>query len=202
MPQWIQYDLGEEKSVSQVNASFFEFDQGRVYDYSIFVSRDGKTWTEMVSHTKSDLQEWTERSFSSISVRYVRLELYSSSGNGNAQQWANIWEVEILGTRKLTGIEGEKELENILPICTLEQNYPNPFNPSTKIKFSIPQDSFVELKVYNTLGEEVANLFKKYCYSGIYEIEFGGEGITSGLYIYCLLVNDRVIDSKKMILLR
>jgi hypothetical protein len=94
-----------------------------------------------------------------------------------------------------------EEVEQILNY-SLRQNYPNPFNPSTKIKFSIPQDSFVELKVYNSLGEEVANLFNKYCYSGIYEIEFGGESITSGLYIYSLLVNNRFIDSKKMILLR
>ena len=202
MPQWIQYDLGEEKSVSQVNASFFEFDQGRVYDYSIFVSRDGKTWTEMVSHTKSDLQEWTERSFSSISVRYVRLELYSSSGNGNAQQWANIWEVEILGTGELTGIEEEKELENILPICTLEQNYPNPFNPTTSIVFGLKEDANVKLVIYNLLGEKVAELIDEYVISGNHKIEFNATNLASGIYVYRLDVGNEFTETKKMVLMR
>ena len=202
MPQWIQYDLGEEKSVSQVNASFFEFDQGRVYDYSIFVSRDGKTWTQMVSHTKSDLQEWTERSFSSISVRYVRLELYSSSGNDNAQQWANIWEVEILGTGELTGIEEEKELENILPICTLEQNYPNPFNPTTSIVFGLKEDANVKLVIYNLLGEKVAELIDEYVISGNHKIEFNATNLASGIYVYRLDVGNEFTETKKMVLMR
>ena len=94
-----------------------------------------------------------------------------------------------------------EEVEQILNY-SLRQNYPNPFNPSTKIKFSIPQDSFVELKVYNTLGEEIANLFNKYCYSGIYEVNFGNKNLPSGLYIYSLLADNKLIESRKMILLK
>ena len=85
---------------------------------------------------------------------------------------------------------------------SLEQNYPNPFNPYTKIKFSIPQNSYIELRIYNSLGEEVANLFNEYCYSGTYEIEFGNNSLPSGLYVYCLLSGKKLIYSRKMLLLK
>ncbi|MGE5496499.1 MAG: T9SS type A sorting domain-containing protein [Syntrophothermus sp.] len=66
---------------------------------------------------------------------------------------------------------------------SLEQNYPNPFNPSTEIKYNIPQDSFIELKVYNSLGSEVALLENGFKPAGSYSIRFNAENLASGLYI-------------------
>ena len=66
----------------------------------------------------------------------------------------------------------------------LSQNYPNPFNPSTTIKYSIPKQSNVTLKVFDVLGSEVATLVNKEQPQGNYEVEFDGAELTSGIYFY------------------
>ncbi len=68
----------------------------------------------------------------------------------------------------------------------LEQNYPNPFNPSTTIKYSLPSNSTVSLKVYNLVGQEVATLINSYQSSGEYTVSFNASNLSSGVYFYRL----------------
>ncbi len=84
---------------------------------------------------------------------------------------------------------------------SLEQNYPNPFNPSTTIKYPIPIDGFVTLRVFNTIGEEVRTLVNEFKSAGNYEIHFDAEDLTSGIYIYRLEA-DNFNLTRKMILLK
>jgi choice-of-anchor B domain-containing protein len=84
---------------------------------------------------------------------------------------------------------------------SLEQNYPNPFNPSTTIKYSIPTSEFVTFKVYDVLGNEVATLIDEYKPAGSYEIEFDGNGLSSGIYFYKLQAGS-FTETKKMILMK
>lgn len=84
---------------------------------------------------------------------------------------------------------------------TLKQNYPNPFNPSTKIKFSVPQSSFVTIKVYSILGKEITTLISEKKAIGSYEVDFNAKNLPSGVYFYKLQAGS-FIESKKMILLR
>ena len=81
-------------------------------------------------------------------------------------------------------------------------NYPNPFNPSTEIKYTIPADAYVTLKIFNTLGQEVITLvnneFKK---AGIYSIEFDGKNLASGIYFYKFTAG-QYNASKKMLLIK
>ena len=81
----------------------------------------------------------------------------------------------------------------------LEQNYPNPFNPSTKIRFSIPSNEFVALKIYNVLGSEITTLVNDDLHAGSYEVDFNSEGLTSGVYFYTLSTNN-FTNTRKMIL--
>jgi TQXA domain-containing protein len=69
---------------------------------------------------------------------------------------------------------------------SLSQNYPNPFNPVTTISFSIPKQDFVNLKVFNVLGKEVATLVNDVKSSGIYEVSFDASALSSGVYFYKL----------------
>ncbi len=77
----------------------------------------------------------------------------------------------------------------------LEQNYPNPFNPSTTIRFNLPDDGFISLKVYNTLGQEITTLYEGELESGYHSIQWNGkdmfgENVTSGIYFYNMTVRN------------
>ncbi len=83
----------------------------------------------------------------------------------------------------------------------LKQNYPNPFNPTTNIEYSIPEASFVELKVYDVLGNEVATLVNQEQSAGVFRADFSGDGFASGLYIARITAGN-FTSTIKMILLR
>jgi hypothetical protein len=84
---------------------------------------------------------------------------------------------------------------------SLSQNYPNPFNPSTKIKYQIPELSFINIKVYDVLGNEVATLVNEEKPVGEYEVGFNGRGLTSGIYFYQLKAGS-FVETKKMIFIK
>jgi len=84
---------------------------------------------------------------------------------------------------------------------SLQQNYPNPFNPSTTIKYSIPKQSYVTLKVYDILGREVAALVNEKKPAGVYEINWNASKLSSGVYFYQLKAGE-FIQTKKMILIK
>ena len=83
----------------------------------------------------------------------------------------------------------------------LSQNYPNPFNPVTTIEYSIPTSEFVTLKVFDTLGREVANLVEGFQAPGIHEIQFNAGNLPSGMYVYRLTAQD-YSEVKKLLLLK
>lgn len=84
---------------------------------------------------------------------------------------------------------------------TLDQNYPNPFNPTTQINYSVPKTGFVSLKVYNTLGQEVATLFEGLQHAGNYVATFDGKGLSSGIFFY-RLQSDNISLTKKFVLMK
>jgi hypothetical protein len=100
----------------------------------------------------------------------------------------------------ITGIEDE--IESYIPNeYKLEQNYPNPFNPATTIQFSIPEQSFVRLEVFNALGENISILVSEELNVGSYKYEWNADGISSGIYFYKLNTN-KFSEMKKLILLK
>ena len=96
----------------------------------------------------------------------------------------------------------EVEVEVTTPATfSLEQNYPNPFNPNTTIKYSIPEDGSVKLKVYNLLGEEVITLVNSFQRAGRYEVVFDASKLASGVYSY-RIETQKNTSVKKMILMK
>jgi hypothetical protein len=123
---------------------------------------------------------------------------------------------------KQVDYDGSYEYSNIIEVKVripteflLEQNYPNPFNPTTKIRFSIPtspqsppyqggeakQGWFVQLKIYDVLGNEIATLVNEEKKTGIYEVKFDATGITSGMYFYKLQAGN-FVETKKMLVIK
>ncbi len=108
---------------------------------------------------------------------------------------------------KQVDLNGTFEYSDVIEATTfpdkfsLSQNFPNPFNPTTLIKYSIPQNSFISLKVFNLLGQEVVTLYEGLRQAGNYVASFDGSALASGVYVYQLKVND-FLETKKLILLK
>jgi hypothetical protein len=104
----------------------------------------------------------------------------------------------------ITEMEDQKNYEPSNFI--LNQNFPNPFNSSTLFYYYIPVKSFIELKVYDVLGNIITNLFSGEKFSGNYQIEFNAIGLTSGVYLYVLTAITenglRIREGKKMLLIK
>ncbi len=84
---------------------------------------------------------------------------------------------------------------------SLGQNYPNPFNPVTVISYRLSENSFVSLKIFNLLGEEVATLVNEVQEAGTKSVEFSAEKLSSGVYVYRLTAG-RFSEVKRMIIMK
>ena len=107
-------------------------------------------------------------------------------------------------TKIHVGINSDQNFDNIF--WKLEQNYPNPFNPSTTIKYQIPELSFVTLKIYDILGNEVITLVNEELAAGKHEVEFNSHSgevrnLSSGVYFYQLQAAS-FLETKKMLLIK
>jgi len=94
------------------------------------------------------------------------------------------------------------KLSSIASSFSLKQNYPNPFNPSTTIEFSVPEASFVTLKIYDMLGREIEQLISNNLIAGQYQIKFDASNYPSGTYFYRLDAGGEFEKTSKMILIK
>ncbi|MDD5361474.1 MAG: T9SS type A sorting domain-containing protein [Ignavibacteria bacterium] len=106
---------------------------------------------------------------------------------------------------KIITITSSVNVRNISSIADgykLYQNYPNPFNPVTKFKFNIAKLSDAKIVVYDISGHEVKTLVNESLRPGAYEVTFDGSNLSSGVYFYQFTVNNKQLDSKKMLLVK
>jgi hypothetical protein len=124
---------------------------------------------------------------------------YTDSTVTSGKYYYRLKQVDYNGSYSYSNIvEVDLELPTQL---TLEQNYPNPFNPSTKIKYQIPDLSFISIKVYDVLGNEVSILVSEEKIVGRYEVEFNAITLPSGIYFYRLQAGS-FVETKKMVLMK
>jgi len=104
---------------------------------------------------------------------------------------------------------GVSDDELIAETFDLKQNFPNPFNPSTNIQYRISTRSFVSLKVFNILGDEVASLVNEEKDAGIYNVSFNATDLSSGMYLYKMQAGNPsagsgqgFVETRKMILMK
>jgi len=131
---------------------------------------------------------WTIKNLSS---EYLFWSVQALDNNFEGSSWAQ---------EKITLVE-DKIISNLPTSYSLGQNFSNPFNPITKIKYSIPQLSNVELIVFDILGNEIETLVNEEKPAGTYEVTWHAVNLPSGVYFYRIQAGN-FVETKKMILLR
>jgi len=121
---------------------------------------------------------------------------------------ANLTPAKYLYRLKQIDFDGQYEYSDEIEVevngpltFALGQNYPNPFNPTTIINFQIPELSFVTIKIYDVLGNEITTLINEEKTAGNYEVSFGVTNIPSGIYFYQLQAGS-FVETKKMVLMK
>lgn len=110
--------------------------------------------------------------------------------------WCNIDDL-FIGNRSEIGIN--QIGTNVPDKFALKQNYPNPFNPVTNIEFDLPKKEFVNLKIYNSIGEEIAVLVNEVKGAGTYKVDWDAKNLPSGAYYYRITAGDFVQTNKMML---
>jgi len=180
--------------------------------YLTYSTNGGETWNDPQKFTPDQpLLDWKYISTPPIypvfdvipyqsTILHFVLQADSLEGNSNplilnAQYYHASYETLI------PDIWDAVEDESLFSDFKLGQNYPNPFNPSTIIKYQIPVGGFVNLKVYDVLGNEVVTLVNEEKAVGAYEVQFDAAKLPSGVYFYTLKTGN-FAQSNKMVLLR
>jgi hypothetical protein len=153
---------------------------------------------------RTENSEWITVAYKSGSGTTTAPQAYSVvddiAGNNSAKLYYRLKQIDFNG---VATYYDEVEVTNLFAPqeFLLGQNYPNPFNPSTKISFGIPERSSIMLKVYNSIGEEVALIAGGIFEAGTYTFDFNASSLPSGNYVYVLQTDNSVI-SKKMTLIK
>jgi hypothetical protein len=135
---------------------------------------------------------------------YGRSKEYFSPGIGriayHEESYAGLLEYLLFSSNVITGIEDNHNIQ-LTHEFKLQQNYPNPFNPSTNIIFSLADESDVKLKIFNSLGQEIATLVDNKLKAGEHKVVWEPMNIANGVYFY-RLINEGKSEIKKMLFLK
>ncbi len=171
------------------------------YDFCyIEISEDfGFTWTIDTSYTgyiTTLIPEQINLSNYKTSPILIRFRLRDS---GNTQY--DGWHIDDVEIKDLNPNTVSNILNNIPNKYSLNQNYPNPFNPTTRIRFGLPNASKVNIEVYNSLGQSVAELVNEQKPAGYHSVQFDSDNLASGVYFYRIEAGT-FTRVKKMLLVR
>ncbi len=154
-----------------------------------------------------------ERKYSGEKSKWKKIGFVKGAGNSNSpnnylfsdkpetsgKYIYRLKQIDIDGTFTYSSLA---EVEILAPErFELSQNYPNPFNPSTKITFSIPEESGIKLEIYDVLGRKIKSLLNKKLNPGSYSVEWDASGESSGIYFYILRAG-KYVKTRKMMLIK
>lgn len=215
----------EKKATVRVRGSSWEtlgsprFSEGYIRYTSIAVSKDG---TPYIAFWEGDYFTFKGRAlkfngggweylgtsdsvFSSTAAEYTNIVI-SPSGIP-VVSYADVYNSNRVTVKQFSANQGDplpvKENISAPTDFNLRQNYPNPFNPSTSIQYAIASRQFVQLRVFDVLGNEIATLVNEEKSPGVYNVEFGtgSTELSSGIYFYMITAGE-FVQTKKMILVK
>lgn len=216
-PQQMLNDLVFSGTGSGVNTSTAGSDTPLPVELTSFTASTQSATVTLNWQTATEVNNYgfeIERSTSSIDNNWEKIGFIDGNGNSNSpKSYSFIDDAtgygKVLYRLKQIDNDGQFEYSDIVEVdlnipekFMLEQNYPNPFNPSTTIRFAFEEKTFAKLKIYNAVGEEVAEVFNGIADAGrVYSVNFDASKLTSGVYLY-KLSSDKNVTVKKMLLLK
>ncbi|MGE5401959.1 MAG: S8 family serine peptidase [Ignavibacteriales bacterium] len=139
--------------------------------------------------------------FSSYDSTGIDMKIFLKNTSHSTAEWM-LQPAFVVGNYIPTVVIDSKVKNDFIPKqYVLHNNYPNPFNPATTISYSLPKQSYVDLKVYDILGRKITTLVSKTQGAGEYSVQFNGSSLPSGVYIYTIQAGD-FRDSKRLLLLK
>ncbi len=159
-----------------------------------------------------EIQKSTVRSQKSVPAKWEEIGFVNGSGTSTEPKSYSFTNNKVsTGTYsyrlKQIDFNGSFEYSSIVNIAvnipnefSLSQNYPNPFNPSTQISYTLPEDKFVTLKVYNALGQQVAELVNEFNKAGNHSVSFDAANLSSGIYYYRIETGSQTLVRKMLLL--
>ena len=175
-PNWNYYFGGYSINFLNENTGYICGKWGRI----IYTDDGGTTWHEQDSGTDADLNNIFILDSENIWINGASSSLLYMNNEGSNVELSN----------------------NLITDYFLYQNYPNPFNSTTKISYSLKEGNNVEISVFNNKGEQVAELLKGYKRAGTYNIEFDCSSLTTGVYLYKMIIENKTASSKKMVFIK
>lgn len=175
----------------------YGFEVGRQYQVASSEYQDSSNW-EMIGFVEGNGTTNSPKSYSFLDENLPEANEVSY----------RLKQIDLDGTFSYSkvitvDISNITSVEEAIPVeYSLSQNYPNPFNPNTTIKFGLPETGIVDLKVYNILGEKIAQLINKEMSAGYHTVNFGSNSMPSGIYIYTINVESKFSSVKKMLLIK
>jgi hypothetical protein len=141
--------------------------------------------------------DWLSTDFLSDTTKHP-----TSAGVPTDPKYAWILDAGSILKNALKAYTAVRPTDEVVPgVFSLSQNYPNPFNPNTEIEYNLPKNSFVTLKVYNSIGQVVATLVNTEMPAGKYTSTFDGARVASGVYFYTMTAGN-FTQTNKMILMK
>ena len=176
------------------------------YDSDLFSLRGGRD--KVVLYESGDSRKYL--GYSSIFNKFTRLELSEEDGTSMFPLGGDNTALVMTSEGSLyafnpygdaSDVENEKSEIQFPYMYQLSQNYPNPFNPRTTITYQLPMSHYVQLSIYNIMGQRVTSLIDEKQNSGRHQVEWNGSGFASGIYYYKIKAGE-FQDVKKMVLIK
>jgi len=133
----------------------------------------------------------------------IEIHEYSYTDQVDFRNKWRLCQIDLDGSKSFSGVVMTTDVRPASEVTefALGQNYPNPFNPSTTIRYGMPHKTVVQLTVFNTLGQQVAQLVNGEQEAGYHEVKFDGSGLSSGVYLYRLRAGD-FMQTRKFVLMK
>lgn len=208
----LSFNTSQEGQPVQLTWSMHPLDNSSISHYAVYrkvTSSGTPTLLTTVSTTGSSSYSYTDYEFAisnsqnKILLFYDVRPYYTPDAAYSDASFEGVY--GFYYSNKLPDEIAQNQTIQAIPEAFEVNNYPNPFNPSTTINYQLPENGFVTLKVFDILGREVATLVNENKPAGYYTVKFDAShsersrGITSGVYIYTIQVNE-ITQSKKMLL--